>query len=118
MQEMKLIKDMCQSVFRPPQQDAITEAARAATLAAQSRGALVDLGITQGMLYEFCEWFCEHNCEESPCKITVSYLHERMEGIKKQMTDHPEYLAKWEKKRDEQKAILRQSTTVGDEQHE
>ena len=89
---------------------------QAATLAAQNRGALVDLGITQGMLYEFCEWFCEHNCEEAACKITVSYLHERMEGIKKQMTEHPEYLAKWEKKRDEQKAILRQTTIAGEEQ--
>jgi len=92
-----------------PNQASIEAAARTATLAAQNRGVLVDLGITQGTLYEFCEWFCEHNCEESPCKITVGYLHERLEGIKKQMTEHPEYLVKWEKTRDEQKAILRQS---------
>jgi hypothetical protein len=59
--------------------------ARTATLAALNRGALVDLGIMQGMLYEFCEWFCDSDCEEKPCTMTVSYLHERLEGIKKKM---------------------------------
>jgi hypothetical protein len=67
--------------------------------------ALEELSITQSILYEFCEWFCEHNCEEYPCKIRVDYLHGRLEGIQKQMKEHPEYLVKWEEKRNEQKSL-------------
>jgi hypothetical protein len=65
-----------------------------------------DLKITAGLLYEFCEWFCDYDCEEKPCKVTVSQLHERLEGIKRQMETHPEYLAKWNEKRAEQRALL------------
>jgi isochorismate hydrolase len=67
---------------------------------------LKDLQTTAGLLYEFCEWFCDYDCEEKPCTVTVSRLHERLEGIKKQMEMHPEYLAKWDAKRAEQRALL------------
>ena len=67
---------------------------------------LKDLQITPNVLYEFCEWFCDYDCEEKPCKVTVSQLHERLEGIKRQMETHPEYLAKWNEKRAEQRALL------------
>ena len=67
--------------------------------------ALTELKIASGILYEFCEWFCGYDCEEKPCKTTISQLHERIEGIEKQMKSHPEYLAKWEAKRAEQKAL-------------
>ena len=72
--------------------------------AAPVTDTLGDLKITQDMLYEFCEWFCDHNvdCSETPCNISVSRLHERLEGIMKQ---HPEYLAKWNAKRAEQESL-------------
>lgn len=73
--------------------------------------ALKDLQITAGLLYEFCEWFCDYDCEEKPCTVTVSRLHERLEGIKKQMEAHPEYLAKWNAKRAEQRALLQAGST-------
>ena len=68
--------------------------------------ALTSLKIAQGILYEFCEWFCDYDCEEKPCTTTISRIHERLEGIEKQMREHPEYLAKWEEKRAEQRALL------------
>ncbi len=76
--------------------------------AAPAMDTLGELKITQDMLYEFCEWFCDYDCEEKPCVVTISRLHERMEGIQKQMKDHPEYLAKWNAKRAEQKSLRSQ----------
>ena len=72
---------------------------------APADAVLDELDKTIWMLYEFCEWFCDYDCEEKPCTVTVSRLHERLEGIQKQMKEHPEYLEKWKTKRAEQAAL-------------
>ena len=86
---------------------------RTHTPAAPVTDALADLKITASMLYEFCEWFCDYDCEENPCTVTVSRLHERIEGIQNQMKAHPEYLKKWEAKRAEQEHLRKEAS--GDE---
>lgn len=83
----------------------------AASRPAPSQDTLTELDTTIWMLYEFCEWLCNHNCEDKPCIVTVSRLHERLEGIQKQMKEHPEYLEEWNAKRAEQKSLR----TGGDE---
>lgn len=91
-----VLSTMCGGKFIPP--------CATHSPAAPSTDTLGELKITQDVLYEFCEWFCDHNvdCSETPCNISVSRLHDQLEGIMKQMKDHPEYLEKWNAKRAEQ----------------